>query len=219
MELTYRQLPKVGDFFNLSITDVVGTARIEWLIDGKLVNTTFCKARFCYHQMYIESQFGGKELHIIGTDEVGTTEIRIWIIDPMIERDNSDLSGPEKFPTIWDMMHRTDRIGYQASNGAEVTLKNTGTKANPGPINIKINGNERGTIGTDGHFSAVPDISDEISVVIRLLRDLDQHPREVLKKSGDATGVCAICGRELTNPESIMRGIGPVCATKIFGWG
>lgn len=32
---------------------------------------------------------------------------------------------------------------------------------------------------------------------------------------GHATGWCGICGRELTNPESIARGIGPICAGNI----
>jgi hypothetical protein len=32
---------------------------------------------------------------------------------------------------------------------------------------------------------------------------------------GRRTGTCAICGRELTNHESIERGIGPICADKM----
>jgi hypothetical protein len=34
---------------------------------------------------------------------------------------------------------------------------------------------------------------------------------------GKRFGQCACCGRELSNAESIERGIGPICATK-FGW-
>lgn len=34
---------------------------------------------------------------------------------------------------------------------------------------------------------------------------------------GKEFGICACCGRELTNPESIAKGIGPICATR-FGW-
>lgn len=34
---------------------------------------------------------------------------------------------------------------------------------------------------------------------------------------GRETGSCSCCGRELTDPRSIERGIGPVCASK-FGW-
>lgn len=32
---------------------------------------------------------------------------------------------------------------------------------------------------------------------------------------GHHNGYCAICGLELSNPESVARGIGPVCITKI----
>jgi hypothetical protein len=34
---------------------------------------------------------------------------------------------------------------------------------------------------------------------------------------GKLYGVCGICGRQLTNEDSIERGIGPICATKM-GW-
>lgn len=34
---------------------------------------------------------------------------------------------------------------------------------------------------------------------------------------GRRTGVCACCGRTLTDPESIDRGIGPICAGRWFG--
>lgn len=32
---------------------------------------------------------------------------------------------------------------------------------------------------------------------------------------GQATGVCAVCGRLLTDPDSIARGIGPICLSKL----
>lgn len=34
------------------------------------------------------------------------------------------------------------------------------------------------------------------------------------KEFGIRTGTCAVCGRELTVEESVVRGIGPVCATR-----
>jgi hypothetical protein len=37
---------------------------------------------------------------------------------------------------------------------------------------------------------------------------------EQLEEFGKAFGVCGECGRTLTNPESIERGIGPICAGK-----
>lgn len=35
---------------------------------------------------------------------------------------------------------------------------------------------------------------------------------ELAKAFGVQTGRCMICGRELTNPDSIAQGIGPICA-------
>lgn len=53
------------------------------------------------------------------------------------------------------------------------------------------------------------------------LRDLrecgEPLDEETATKFGKLYGVCAICGRTLTNEESIERGIGPVCAGR-QGW-
>lgn len=39
---------------------------------------------------------------------------------------------------------------------------------------------------------------------------------EEAKEYGLQTGVCVCCGRTLTDPESVERGIGPICLTKYF---
>lgn len=38
---------------------------------------------------------------------------------------------------------------------------------------------------------------------------------EKAKEYGRQTGNCLICGRELTNPNSIANGIGPICAGRL----
>jgi hypothetical protein len=38
--------------------------------------------------------------------------------------------------------------------------------------------------------------------------------REEAAAFGRETGWCVVCGTELTDPDSIAAGIGPVCATK-----
>lgn len=50
--------------------------------------------------------------------------------------------------------------------------------------------------------------------VSRLLKGNDAQ-LDGLKSYGMESGKCGICGRKLTTPESIERGIGPECATKI----
>lgn len=42
-------------------------------------------------------------------------------------------------------------------------------------------------------------------------------PKAASIRYGKELGSCGVCGRTLTNPESIERGIGPVCSDKM-GW-
>ena len=42
-------------------------------------------------------------------------------------------------------------------------------------------------------------------------------PAAAATAHGHEYGYCSCCGRELTNPESVARGIGPVCASR-WGW-
>lgn len=47
-----------------------------------------------------------------------------------------------------------------------------------------------------------------------LISELDGAPLQAAMKYGKLAGRCCSCGRELTDPDSIESGIGPVCATK-----
>jgi hypothetical protein len=44
-----------------------------------------------------------------------------------------------------------------------------------------------------------------------------QDPGKAAVAFGKAWGICTVCGRTLTDDESIARGIGPICADK-YGW-
>lgn len=48
------------------------------------------------------------------------------------------------------------------------------------------------------------------------LNEIAANPSQAARDYGKRTGVCCCCGRELTDPESIAAGIGPICASK---WG
>jgi hypothetical protein len=50
-----------------------------------------------------------------------------------------------------------------------------------------------------------------------LLRKIAENPYEASVLFGHKIGRCGICGKTLTDPESIEAGIGPVCAKKV-GW-
>jgi len=47
-----------------------------------------------------------------------------------------------------------------------------------------------------------------------LLAELNENPLAAAMKYGKLAGRCCSCGLDLTNPESIAAGIGPVCALK-----
>jgi hypothetical protein len=47
--------------------------------------------------------------------------------------------------------------------------------------------------------------------ILAALDEFERDPAAALKAHGIATGSCGCCGRELTDPESIERGIGPIC--------
>lgn len=50
-----------------------------------------------------------------------------------------------------------------------------------------------------------------------ILAKIAEDPQRAMLDYGQQIGSCGHCGRTLTNPESIERGIGPICAGKM-GW-
>lgn len=47
-----------------------------------------------------------------------------------------------------------------------------------------------------------------------IFAEIEKDPKAAAERYGKAQGVCGMCGRKLTDPDSINRGIGPVCAGK-----
>jgi uncharacterized Zn finger protein (UPF0148 family) len=71
-----------------------------------------------------------------------------------------------------------------------------------------------GKITPDDRFIRSRDCTDANSdVVARVAAD----PAAAASAHGHEYGYCSCCGRELTNPESVARGIGPICAER-WGW-
>jgi hypothetical protein len=50
-----------------------------------------------------------------------------------------------------------------------------------------------------------------------VLTEAASDPLTMAIRYGKESGECSCCGRELTDPQSIERGIGPICAVK-YGW-
>ncbi len=123
---------------------------------------------------------------------------------------------PEKFLKILDLMRRTENVDFTAPDSTtRVKLRITGTGSHSDPVVVEINGYRKGTISREGLFSSSSGFYHERPIVVALLRELDSYPERTLRGSGRKTGVCAICGRRLTKPESIRRGMGPTCAARV----
>lgn len=86
---------------------------------------------------------------------------------------------------------------------------------NPGSVYVKSTGDVYyGRIDPQGRFLASGDATDEVkALVARVAAD----PAAEAALHGKETGRCSCCGLELTNPESIALGIGPICREK-WGW-
>lgn len=82
----------------------------------------------------------------------------------------------------------------------------------PGQINIVVNDEWLGRIDRAGvvtHGSFGRALDEEI---VKGIQEFAEHPLESAVAYGRRTGSCCLCGRELTNSESIALGIGPICA-------
>lgn len=103
------------------------------------------------------------------------------------------------------------RLAYRAEG--LVLSPASSTSANAGAIYVKTKGGEYlgKVVGTKfmATREATPDHKAAIEVIAR-------NPAEAATAYGKRTGECSCCGRELTDPVSIERGIGPICADK---WG
>lgn len=84
------------------------------------------------------------------------------------------------------------------------------TGRNAGAIYVMTGDDYLGKIA-DGQFTGSRDCTEEKRAEIVALCS---NPLEAAIAYGKQTGICACCARELTDPESIERGIGPICESK-----
>lgn len=88
------------------------------------------------------------------------------------------------------------------------------TSKNPGYIYVKIGGNYQGKISPVGKYMASFGTLPEVTAKVE---EVAKDPYSAAIQHGRLTGCCAICSRQLTDPESVSRGVGPICAER-FGW-
>lgn len=67
-------------------------------------------------------------------------------------------------------------------------------------------------IGLDGETTFASSWGVEGGTVEDMKDLLDSDLEEAMVNHGKLTGYCSCCGRKLTNPISVERGIGPICA-------
>ncbi len=96
----------------------------------------------------------------------------------------------------------------------EMVIKPAGENSkNPGALYVTEYGQYLGKV-MGGRFFKVRECgTEQEQQVVSLIND----PVGAAEAYGHMTGHCCICNRELTNPDSVARGIGPICADK-FGW-
>lgn len=90
----------------------------------------------------------------------------------------------------------------------------------PGSINVT----DGGPYGENQWFGRIDPATGTFTpsrsatdAVIAVVRAFAADPENFASVQGLKFGTCACCGRELTNPESVARGIGPICAERFFG--
>ena len=87
------------------------------------------------------------------------------------------------------------------------------TGKNGGCLYVKVAGEYAGKITPDGKFLAgwggKIDVEED-------LKKIAADPLGEARLYGRRTGTCACCGRTLTDPVSIEKGIGPVCESRWF---
>ena len=103
----------------------------------------------------------------------------------------------------------TLRIGTLAFTPAKAT------SANPGALYVKTRaGVYLGKIVKGGRFLCVADCDEATKAQVA---GVVADPKAAAVAHGLRTSECSICARALSNPESVARGIGPICAER-FGW-
>ena len=142
-----------------------------------------------------------------------------------------DLTG---FQTVVDLMHRIKDSGNEwpkvrlSFHDHPLHLSVAGNKARfPGCVNLTDGGSYGqnkwyGRITADGILAPAeavrnlsPEGRQEFWALLARLRDGDAE--EVFAEFGKRFGRCCMCGRELTNQQSVEDGIGPICKQKAFG--
>lgn len=129
-----------------------------------------------------------------------------------------DLSAiRDMFETAYSKGHK--RPKYRAEGLVISRAPDSGRNA--GSLYVKLDDDDefaeceyQGKLTPDNMFRPVGSVDAR---TLEALNAIAANPAEAAVRYGRRTGQCSICARQLTNSESIDRGIGPICADK-FGF-
>jgi hypothetical protein len=94
----------------------------------------------------------------------------------------------------------------------EVNLSLAGRESrNPGYLYVKVGETYAGKVAPDGAWNSTREAPAGLAAA---LSDLGDNLAERASAFGRETGTCCFCSRELTDPDSVSVGYGPVCATR-----
>jgi hypothetical protein len=85
------------------------------------------------------------------------------------------------------------------------------TGKNPGCVYTKVNGEYRGRLLSSGAYIGFGGDSPEVKQVLSCKSD---DLLSLAIAHGHATGNCSFCGLTLTDPRSVAKGYGPICAQR-----
>ena len=140
-----------------------------------------------------------------------TDKQRHWV-NIMLERAQAAKAAPKaapavtRLPNLFDLMQRLAKL--------EIGFLTIARKNQSDLCWIKAEGVE-GVIGKldGGVLSLFARCADRAAVTAALL-EIERDPKAAAVLHGKASGRCSVCSRDLTDPESIARGVGPICAGK-----
>ena len=153
-------------------------------------------------------------LESLAADLIAQGKFKVREPRPEIDRPTLDIAGP------YQSLRNAEASGLKwptlRFDGMAISLATSGR--NTGCLYVKrgpdYGAEYLGKITTpDGTFYPSRDCTEaDCERLTAILSDFEGE----LKAHGINTGVCGCCGRELTNPESIANGIGPICADRFI---
>lgn len=163
-------------------------------------------------------EFAKSLIHQYGTKGF-VSEKQGWWINKMIDEATDNTPVVEKvemtYPKILAAFAEPLRKGATRAALRAGAVHISLAARHPGTLYVKYEGDYAGKITPDGKLKRVADVNP--AQLLPALAAVERDPQEAAIAYGRATGRCSICGRELTDPESIARGIGPICAS-LLSW-